>query len=400
MALTWISRTSAADYSWNSITYGNGLFVAVALSGTGDRVMTSPDGITWTIRTSAADNSWRSVTYGNGLFVAVAGSGAGNRVMTSPDGISWTIRTSAANLTWQSVTYANGLFVAVAMSGTGDRVMTSPDGISWTQRVHAVDNQWNSVTYGNGLFVAVAASGTGDRVMTSPDGITWTIGTSAANLSWRSVTYANGLFVAVASTGAGNRVMTAVASTTPTAPSNLQLTQYTATTDTALLDSFTKYESITDQTIFGGLWHLNGQTVGVVVDGMYIGTKVVSNGKIELDVGGKIVHIGLGYTGRLFTNRFDYLNPQATHGLIQRVIGIVVCVTDSGVFKYGSSMDNLETVVVKDFEGDDADILTGDIVDRAFPGRFIKDSSVLLVQDQPIPTTINAIVLEVEVGTK
>jgi hypothetical protein len=45
--------------------------------------MTSPDGITWTIRTSAADNDWRDVTYGNGLFVAVAYSGTGNRVMTS-----------------------------------------------------------------------------------------------------------------------------------------------------------------------------------------------------------------------------------------------------------------------------------------------------------------------------
>jgi hypothetical protein len=48
---------------------------------------------TWTSRNSAADNFWFSVTYGNGLFVAVAQSGTGNRVMTSPDGISWTSRT-------------------------------------------------------------------------------------------------------------------------------------------------------------------------------------------------------------------------------------------------------------------------------------------------------------------
>ena len=45
--------------------------------------MTSPDGITWTIRTSAADNSWSGIAYGNGLFVAVADSGTGNRVMKS-----------------------------------------------------------------------------------------------------------------------------------------------------------------------------------------------------------------------------------------------------------------------------------------------------------------------------
>ena len=44
--------------------------------------MTSSDGITWTSRTSAADNFWLSVTYGNGLFVAVSDDGV-NRVMIS-----------------------------------------------------------------------------------------------------------------------------------------------------------------------------------------------------------------------------------------------------------------------------------------------------------------------------
>ena len=57
-------------------------FVAVAETGTGNRVMTSPDGIKWAARTSTADNNWESVAYGGGLFVAVASTGTGNRVMT------------------------------------------------------------------------------------------------------------------------------------------------------------------------------------------------------------------------------------------------------------------------------------------------------------------------------
>ena len=203
-----IQQISQAERSWYGVTYGNGLFVAVAYSGTGNRVMTSPDGITWTARTSTADNNWFSVTYGNGLFVAVATSGAGNRVMTSADGITWTARTSAADNSWYNVTYGNGLFVAVAVTGTGNRVMTSPDGITWTARTSAADNEWTSVTYGNGLFVAVATSGTGNRVMTSADGITWTARTSAADNLWFGVTYGNGLFVAVATSGSGNQVMT------------------------------------------------------------------------------------------------------------------------------------------------------------------------------------------------
>jgi hypothetical protein len=201
--ITWTARTSAADNQWQSICYGNGLYVAVAGTGTGNRVMTSPDGITWTTRTSAADNSWVSVCYGNGLFVAVAYGSSPNTVMTSTDGITWTIRSSGSWL--RAVCYGNGLFVAVTDTTS---VMTSPDGITWSTRTGANANQWNSVIYAAGLFVAVASTGTGNRVMTSPDGITWTARTSAADNGWYSICYGAGLFVAVAIDGTGNRVMT------------------------------------------------------------------------------------------------------------------------------------------------------------------------------------------------
>ena len=42
-------------------------------------------GESWTARSAAAANNWVSVAYGNGVFVAVATSGS-NRVMTSTDG--------------------------------------------------------------------------------------------------------------------------------------------------------------------------------------------------------------------------------------------------------------------------------------------------------------------------
>ena len=67
----------------------------MGVSGAGNRVMTSPDGITWTARTSAADNGWYGVTYGDGLFVAVSNSGTSNRVMTSGQ-IGLAARTTAA----------------------------------------------------------------------------------------------------------------------------------------------------------------------------------------------------------------------------------------------------------------------------------------------------------------
>ena len=125
------AKTGIVDYAWYSVCWSAelSLFVAVAYTGTGNRVMTSPDGITWTARTSAADNAWRAVCWTDvlGLFVAVSSDGAGNRVMTSPDGITWTSRTSAADNTWQSVCWSRELsmIVSVSSSGAGNRVMTA-----------------------------------------------------------------------------------------------------------------------------------------------------------------------------------------------------------------------------------------------------------------------------------
>ena len=214
----WVSRVSAVDNNWIAICWSPELklFAAVSIDGTGNRVMTSPDGITWTIRTSAADNDWQSICWSPELtlFAAVANTGTGNRVMTSPDGVTWTIRTSAVDNNWYSVCWSPELtlFVAVAGTGTADRVMTSPDGVTWTTRTSAADNIWLSVCWSPELtlFVAVAEDGASNRVMTSPDGLTWTIRTSAANLNWRAVCWSPELtlFVVVAKSGVGNRVMT------------------------------------------------------------------------------------------------------------------------------------------------------------------------------------------------
>jgi len=220
----WIARTAAEANNWRSVTYGNGLFVAVANTGT-HRVMTSPDGITWTARTAAVANEWSSVTYGGGLFVAVSDGFSdtnNNRVMTSPDGITWTARISAESTTWNgwpseanrwvSVAYGNGVFVASSNNGN-DRLMTSPNGINWTIRISPMQyyiqgDPGPSVAYGEGysypgVFHMV---GRGSATYFSSDGITWTPkGTAGAwgeNKVWRSLASNNiGTFVAVASSG-------------------------------------------------------------------------------------------------------------------------------------------------------------------------------------------------------
>jgi hypothetical protein len=199
--ITWTARSAAEQNSWVSVTYGNGLFVAVSINGT-NRIMISSDGISWTAHSAAESNEWRSVTYGNGLFVAVSSSGT-NNVMTSSDGIVWSSHSASNSSSWWEVTYGNGLFVAVSNVFGTYRGMTSSNGINWTGHNAFGTNDFYSVTYGNGLFVAV----TSNSVIISKDGISWSFHPASENNTWQSITYGNGLFVAVSSDGT-NRVMT------------------------------------------------------------------------------------------------------------------------------------------------------------------------------------------------
>ena len=187
-----VQATLPASVNWAAVTYGKGLFVAVATSS--NIAATSPDGINWTQRTLPASATWYAVTYGNGLFVAVGGGMT--VIATSPDGITWTQRSAPVSATWRSVGYGGGLFVAVGTSST--IAITSPDGITWTQRVLPVSAGWYNVVYGNGVFVVTASSGS--VCATSSDGITWTSRTLPASYNLRGVAFGNGLFVAVNNT--------------------------------------------------------------------------------------------------------------------------------------------------------------------------------------------------------
>jgi len=95
--------------------------VAVASSGTGNRVMTSSDGLTWTAGPAAADQEWRSLCWAPqlGLLVAVSSTGSNQRVMTSSDGRNWTLRTAAAANNWTALCWAAELGLLVALSGSG-----------------------------------------------------------------------------------------------------------------------------------------------------------------------------------------------------------------------------------------------------------------------------------------
>ena len=58
-------------------------------------------GVLWSTVRLAADNSCEAVSWPPKLLVAVSSSGTGNRIMTSADGLNWTVRISPGHLGWR-----------------------------------------------------------------------------------------------------------------------------------------------------------------------------------------------------------------------------------------------------------------------------------------------------------
>ena len=229
--ITWTSAGSFFPLEY--VAFGNGLFVAVGYADVAgvptSFIRSSPDGINWTVRTPSEAMWFQAISYGNGLFVAVARFGT-NRIMTSPDGITWTSRTTSVNPQFSGVAYGNGIWVAVSDFSPGGTTFTSYDGLNWDEQstvfasttIHFADGKFTtgsrysvdgltwisnsiafspeSITYGNGYFVAVNDNGT-NRIAYSTNAINWTDIPAASTATFECVAFGNNTFVMGATSG-------------------------------------------------------------------------------------------------------------------------------------------------------------------------------------------------------
>lgn len=128
---------------WDNIDVGNGGY-DIAYDGTSRYVVVSATSTAthrtctsnptssgnWSDITFPSSASWPSVTYGNGIWVAIR-SGSSSYA-TSTNGTTWTARTFAATPTGtsQKIVFATGKFYYI--NGSGDNLYESEDGINWT----------------------------------------------------------------------------------------------------------------------------------------------------------------------------------------------------------------------------------------------------------------------------
>jgi hypothetical protein len=140
-----------------------------------------------------------------------------------------------------------------------------------------------------------------------------------------------------------------------------------------------------------GLDHLEGETVAILTDGANHTTKVVASGSITLDVYANKVHAGLPYTSQLMPMKIG--EP----GKIKKVVSVVVRFYKSLSCKVGPDVLNLESVFfrgVAPVMGSPPEPYTGD-KEVMFRGEYQTEGDILIVNDQPLPMTILALVPEV-----
>lgn len=211
--ITWteiLSLPSGTNSTWRSVTYADGLWVAVANAGA-NRAMWSEDGAEWTPVDVGENSSWSSVATGLDVgntrrWIAVAESTTTDEyAMTSNDGKVWVKSVlSSKDRGWTSIAYGDQRWVAVANTGVGDRIMTTIDGGSWELRSEPPEviggtpetNSWNAIAFGGGRFVAVSPSA--PRILTSTDGTTWEYREEPGQGGWRAIGFGDGLWVALA----------------------------------------------------------------------------------------------------------------------------------------------------------------------------------------------------------
>jgi hypothetical protein len=200
--LGWSAQNLGANRHLADVIYAAGRFVAVGAwydaAGVRSLAFTSTDGVTW-IERPTASRAWKSVTYGNGLFVAVGD----HTIDTSPDGVAWTRRTPYLYAQLQGIAYGNGMFVTTGI-WTDDRgtsyqcVQSSRDGVSWTGSGAPTGVPLRSIAFGSGQFVMVGDNGV---IFTSTDAAAWTQRNAYTSAPLHDVGFLNGWFIAVGSSG-------------------------------------------------------------------------------------------------------------------------------------------------------------------------------------------------------
>jgi hypothetical protein len=163
------------------------------------------------------------------------------------------------------------------------------------------------------------------------------------------------------------------------------------------VDSGLSYNGAATSTL-SGLGHLEGQTVQVLVNGASHPDRVVTSGAISLQVPATTASVGLGYQSVLQTMRIEAGAQDGTaQGKTKRINKVVVRFLATLGAKAGpdtGTLDQIEFRGGSDPMNQPPPLFTGDKLVE-WPGGYDFDGYVTVVQDQPLPMTVIAIMPQV-----
>jgi len=191
------SALAGPSGEWTGITFGAGRFLAVSAFG---QLITSTDGVHWTTTWSRSQFLLNSVTYGNGRFIAV--DSADGDALISLDGYHWSFyNITTPGTPWYAVTYGNGVFSAFTPAGL---IATSELGYVWATHQAPATQQMNASTFGCNTFMATGQpSGHVNDVFTSHSGLSWSASPvpSDPSANWTALSFGANEFVAADTAG-------------------------------------------------------------------------------------------------------------------------------------------------------------------------------------------------------
>lgn len=152
-------------------------------------------------------------------------------------------------------------------------------------------------------------------------------------------------------------------------------------------------------TIFG-LEHLEGQTVSVLADGSVAGFFTVNNGSITLQTPASKVCLGLQFICDGATLELDVGEP-TIQGKRKKISAATVKLYASRGMELGSSINTLDPNKERDLvtAGRPIDLITGDIRMVLDP-LWATQGQIFFRQREPLPLSVLAVVMEVEVGDR
>lgn len=149
---------------------------------------------------------------------------------------------------------------------------------------------------------------------------------------------------------------------------------------------------------FGGLWHLEGQTVDILAGGAVKPDGTVASGVTTLAAGtATVASIGLGYESNAWTERLELrAGGGSIQGKAKRITKLMIRFWQTLGGKYGPDEDNLTTITFRTASDpmNASSPLKDEDITLDFDSNYDTDGRIYIRQDQPLPMTVLAVVPE------